>query len=363
MIFNFSDQKNSILNNTINKFNKLTYKSTNSYRLGVLPNILVTSQFNEIHKKILFTDRIEKIQDYEYRWYLNDETKQIQNVKQILDLSFNYQYIPIKIEDDFIDFSTFPNKDIYTDYHTINNKRSSLLIKYDEIDRDYILYPSSINKVKTNNGRMIRLSETDIMPKYKSNELFKINIYSLMENPEDYFIEDYDKQLVYITIIKKQKKLLVYKKYYKTYDSITGDFNEYFNNINKSSKYIFETNDLMDELQRLKFLRKTQSNLGTNQVDMTVEGLQSKKIIFKIDNRWELKIEMMNDKRVKDISKDFIISIPILNIPTSREIYPYFLDRPISNYIDGKYDTDQLLNKRQTIKIIENKQVYNGGSF
>jgi flagellum-specific peptidoglycan hydrolase FlgJ len=67
---------------------------------------------------------------------------------------------------------------------------------------------------------------------------------------------------MYITIVKIKNKLKIYKKYFKGYDSVNSNFNDYFQFINNSSKYIFESNDVSDELERLKFLNKTKSNIG-----------------------------------------------------------------------------------------------------
>lgn len=364
MIFNFSDQKHNILNNINNRLNKLSYKSSDSYRAGVLPNIMIDVQSNEVHKKITFKDKIEKLDDYKYRWHFNSDSKTIQNIKQILDLSFNYQYTPIKIEDNFVDFSTEPNKDIFTDYNNTNNKRNSLLIKYDEIDREYYLYPKKNQKNKIKDGRMFDVHEIELIPKYKSNQLFKIEVKTLLDDPLDFHIKDFDKQLIYFIIIKKDNYLLFYKKYFKTYDIIDFKYNEYFQKINESSKYIFESNDFSDELKRMKFINKTKQEIGTLVNELDLQDNNQISIITALDNRWEIKINMLDDNKLKNIKNDFIISIPILNIPSSNEKYPFYTDRPVLHYINGSSDQESNLHiKRDTLKKVTVNQLYDGGVF
>jgi hypothetical protein len=95
--------------------------------------------------------------------------------------------------------------------------------------------------------------------------------------------------------------------------------------------------------------------LGTREYIINIKNSLQKSSQFNIDNRWLITLNSEGKFRLSDIKTDFIISIPILNRPSSRETFPFFTNRPISNYIDGKSDTEKLLRKRETIKIVENK--------
>jgi hypothetical protein len=93
--------------------------------------------------------------------------------------------------------------------------------------------------------------------------LFKINLnnskleYSVFDIP-------INESLMYITIIKMNNRIMIYRKYFKEMDILQSSFNDLFTNIQtKTSKLNFVNNSLKDEIVKLKTLNVTQSKIGT----------------------------------------------------------------------------------------------------